>query len=399
MLRKVEVENFMCLKNVSAELDPFTVLVGRNAAGKSAIFKALVTLARLVGDRPAPVRGPRGEFFLEPGVTLDDLVWRGDSGLPMKFRVWFDNDGDEPGYSLELKKGRAGWSVTREEMNIGGARIRVDEEQAFEHPTERVGTRQWQVPLPGTLRYAVRGFVRDEVARPAIEPILQNAQRFGQAWRYRPSALDIGAFARTVGEGDETARRFVMPNGRGLPAVLQELQGREREVFTHIEEDLRRTFPHVRTIGFDAGPEGVRLSFMTERSNSLVPGPQEADGVLLATFLLWRLRTAKAPITICLEDPESGLYPELLEERYKLLQEFTTPAANAACPQILVSTHSIEFLRTLRRHHSDFPMVRVVEFGERDGTCVESLRGYRDAGNLLEHFTAGGSLLPSTWPS
>ncbi len=54
----------------------------------------------------------------------------------MKFRVWFDNDGDEPGYSLELKKGRAGWSVTREEMNIGGARIRVDEEQAFEHPTE-----------------------------------------------------------------------------------------------------------------------------------------------------------------------------------------------------------------------------------------------------------------------
>lgn len=83
MLRKVEFENFMCLKNVSVELDPFTVLVGRNAAGKSAIFKALVTLARLVGNHPAPVRGARGEFFLEPGVTLDDLAWRGDTGLPI----------------------------------------------------------------------------------------------------------------------------------------------------------------------------------------------------------------------------------------------------------------------------------------------------------------------------
>jgi predicted ATPase len=397
MLRKIEFENFMCLKDVSVELEPFTILVGKNAAGKSAIFKGLVTLARLVSDHPASVRGQRGEFFLETGVTLDDLVWKGDTGLPIKFRAWFHDDGDKPGYSLELKRGRAGWSVTSEEINVGKTRINVDEDHAFEHPTERLGMRAWRVPAPGTLRYGVRGFVSDEKARPVIEPILQNARRFGQAWRYRPSALDVSAFTRTSSEGEERSRPFVAPNGRGLPAVLQELQGRNREVFSQIEEKVRATFTHVRTIGFDAGPDGVRLNFMTTRSNNLLPAPQEADGVLLATFLLWRLYTAEPPITICLEDPENGLYPELLEGRYELLRTFTNPADGDACAQVLVSTHSIEFLRTLRRHHSDFPMVRVVEFREGEGTRVESLRGYRDANNLLDHFTESDSLLPSRW--
>ncbi len=397
MLRKIEFDNFMCLKDVSVELDPFTVLVGRNGAGKSAIFKGLVTLARLISDHPASVRGPRGEFFLETGVTLDDLVWKGDTGLPIRFRAWFSDDGDEPGYSLELSKGRAGWSVTSEEIHVGETRIKVDEDHTFEHPTERIGMRLLRIPLPGTLRYAVRGFINDEKARAVIEPILQNTLRFGQAWRYRPSALDISAFARTVAEGDERSRPFVAANGRGLPAVLQELQGRNREVFTRIEDKVRDTFKHIRTIGFDAGPEGVRLNFMTTRSNNLVPAPQEADGVLLATFLLWRLYTAEPPISICLEDPENGLYPELLEDRYELLRTFTTPASGAAYAQILASTHSIEFLRALKRHHSDFPMVRAVEFTEREGTRVESLRGYHDAANLLDHFTMGDSLLPSTW--
>src|SRR5579859_539640 len=101
MIYKMEVENFMSLKDVSVELQPLTVFIGPNGSGKSAIFKALVLLSKLLNG--TPVRGPKGELEFEPGITLDDLVWQGNAGLPMRFRIWLNDDlkGD-PDYSLEL---------------------------------------------------------------------------------------------------------------------------------------------------------------------------------------------------------------------------------------------------------------------------------------------------------
>ena len=41
MLGKIEIENFRCLKDVRTELEPFTVLLGPNAAGKTTFLEAL----------------------------------------------------------------------------------------------------------------------------------------------------------------------------------------------------------------------------------------------------------------------------------------------------------------------------------------------------------------------
>jgi predicted ATPase len=181
--------------------------------------------------------------------------------------------------------------------------------------------------------------------------------------------------------------------------VLQDLQGRQRDVFEKVERQVCDMFKHVKNIGFDPGPDGVRLSFMTSRSNKLVAAPQEADGVLLATFLCWRLYSAEPPITICLEEPENGFYPEVLDGRFKFLRSFAAPDdGSPARAQILVSTHSLEFLGVLKQHHSDFAIVRTVEYlDEQSGTRVESLRGHRDAAHLIEHARNGDSALPSRW--
>ncbi|RLC93346.1 MAG: hypothetical protein DRI39_05950, partial [Chloroflexi bacterium] len=88
MYKRFRVENFMCLKEVDVELEPVTVFIGPNSSGKSALFKALTTFSKLFWY---PLRGgSTGEFQPEPGVTLDHLVWKGDSGLPIRFHVWFD---------------------------------------------------------------------------------------------------------------------------------------------------------------------------------------------------------------------------------------------------------------------------------------------------------------------
>jgi len=158
MLRKIEFENFMSLKQVSVDLAPLTIFIGPNASGKSSIFKGLVGLSLLLGG--VPVRGPKGEFYLGRDVTLDRLVWGSDTTLPIRFRIWFEDDAEEPGYSLELTKKAEGWGVTRERIRAGEQWIEVDHEHPFEHPTER-GTMVYKAPLRATLRYLVHPFMRD----------------------------------------------------------------------------------------------------------------------------------------------------------------------------------------------------------------------------------------------
>jgi predicted ATP-dependent endonuclease of OLD family len=42
VIKRLEVKNFRCLRDVTIELGPLTVLVGPNASGKSAVLRALM---------------------------------------------------------------------------------------------------------------------------------------------------------------------------------------------------------------------------------------------------------------------------------------------------------------------------------------------------------------------
>lgn len=385
MLRKLHIQNFMSLRDTVVDLDPLTIFIGPNASGKSATFKAIVTLSKLL--RQFPLRGPQGEFNLEPLVTFDDLVWRGNSGLPVIFRVWFDEDvTDEPGYTLELIKEAQGWVVKSERIRLGDNWFN-SEEQGLAFPTERRGVISLQSPFRGTLSHLVYPYRNDRMALPIIQPFLEFGDRFGQAWRYRPSASDIAAFwapARTS-EGQER-QPFVGDNGTGLPLVLQRLQGNNRDLFQAIEHGLHAIFPHIKYINFQTERFGVRLAFTTERSEDLIPAPQESDGVLLTTFLLWRLFTAESDLKVCIEEPENGTHPYLLSERFRLLKRFAQGEAGRSATQILVATHSPDFLTAIEDPDEALDLVRLVEFDGQDGTKIHRLRDLGDMTTLLNVF-------------
>lgn len=320
---------------------------------------------------------------MEPGITLDQLVWHANAGLPIRFSVWFNKETNgDPDYSLELRKRAEGWSVERERIRTASDWLEVNENQSFEHPTEKE-PKKHIAPLRATLRYLVNPFINDSAARPAIEPILDTAARFGHAWRYRPSAIDLASFVKRPTERGRAL--YVAENGWGLAAKLQDLQNSpaDRAVFEEVERTLCKLFPHIQNIGFENDYQGVRLSYRTDRSDDPVRAPQESDGVLLATFLLWRLLTNESErVTICLEEPENGLHPVLLAERFKFLKNVASEKR-----QILASTHSPEFLRALKAHPKElYKETRVVEFKPSTGTWIEGLQHYRDATKLHEKY-------------
>jgi predicted ATPase len=387
MLRRIEFENFMSLRDVGIDLKPLTVFIGPNGSGKSAIFKGLVVLSKILNG--VPLRGgSRGEFVNESGVTLDDLVWNGNAGLPIRFRLWFDDDGDEPGYALELGKRREGWSVLREKIRTGNGWILVDDDHPFELPTEKRGEKVYEAPMRGTLSYLVHPFIDDAAARPVIEPILQFVEKFGRAHRYRPSAGDVAQFVPLPKEKGQ--RVFARENGWGVAAELQDLfQGSksDRETFNAVENAVKQLFPHIRSIGFKSDWQGVRLTYVTDRSQDPIPAPQESDGVLLSTFLFWRLYTGGSSMKVCIEEPENGLHAFLLAERFQALKMFAYGGQGRPGMQILVATHSPEVLRQLSAYPKAlWKELRRVSFAQGAGSSVQGITAYPQVTHLIEEY-------------
>jgi len=386
MFRKFRVQNFMCLKDVTVELEPLTIFAGPNSSGKSALFKALTCLARLFSY---PVSGGRtGDFNVEFGTTLDDVVWKGDSSFPIGFQVWlWDNKSDEPDYTLVLRRDYTGWKVEKEKFLYQGNWLDTSA-QAFEFPTS-AGPKVWSGPYNAPLAYLTYRYRLDSKAAPFIQPIQDLRMQLGQARRYRPSASDIASFVRPP-RPPTTGRRVKEPEvdeaGRGLAVALRDLLTADRQTFSQLEEKLCQLHGHIKAMSFKSDWRGVGIYYNTVRAEEGLPAGLESDGVLLTTFLLWRLYTAPQNFKLCLEEPESGVHLWAMRDRYQLLGQFAMQNNNAHTLQILVATHSRDFLNAVRSRTDIKRQVRVVEFAADTGTAVHPLTHWKQVDSLLDEF-------------
>lgn len=376
----------MCLKDVTVNLEPLTIFAGPNSSGKSALFKALSTFTKLLWY---PTHGGHyGDFNVEYGVGLDDVVWNRDSALPIIFEVWFSehNSGD-PDYAMELQRDYSGWNITRECFQLNGTWVDTSR-SPFEAETSR-GKRSWPNPprpYAAPLAYLTARFMKDSIAGKYIAPLQDLRSRLGEARRYRPSASDIAAFVRPNVDSKKSRQFEVEGTGRGLPLVLRELYTRDRKAFSQIEETLRGLHVHITEMRFKSDWRGVGLFYKTTRTIDDIPANLESDGVLLTTFLLWRVHSASANLKLCIEEPENGMHISALKQRYELLKYFTTESLDRPQVQILVATHSRDFLNAIKSRRDIVRTVRVIEFSPTAGTAVHELSHYRQIDQLLDEF-------------
>lgn len=380
MIKRLRVENFLSLRDTSIEIEPLTVLVGPNGSGKSAVFKALITLSKLLRG---PVRGQKGEFLLTKRSSLDRLVWKGDDSLPIRFHVWYqDVDNLDSYYMLEIRKLTVGWSVTRETLSYKGFEFDSDLD-TLEYDTELGGTISWKPPYPGTLAHQVFKYRRDSKAEPQIRPFLNLSEQIGSTWRYRIAAGNIADSVFPFKFKEDWQEIYVGENGYGLPWVLRRLQGENREVFDLIEKNLCKWFPYIEKIEFEEEKNfGVSLMFKTNRSIKPITADMESDGVVQSLFLLWRLFSPESFVTVCLEEPEGGTHPYYLKDRYEFIKNI---ALKNNRKNYMLATHSPEFLEAIGTEDA-LRLVRLVEHDSKSGTNCISLGSLNDVEKLFELF-------------
>ena len=166
--------------------------------------------------------------------------------------------------------------------------------------------------------------------------------------------------------------------GGNLATVIHTLFSDGDSALEDALEFLKGCVPTVERLVSPIFGEGQTYVGLAERD---VPRPVGSwglsDGTLLALAIAVALVTPKPPDLICLESPEAGIHPRMLEAIADLLK------SASAETQVIVTTHSPYLLRWLP--HEDFVVVEKAE----GATTLRPLRGATDIRELVEEQGAG----------
>ncbi|AXK34357.1 hypothetical protein DVA86_18595 [Streptomyces armeniacus] len=367
MITRIEIDGFKSFLGFELDVQPCTILVGGNGAGKSNLLGALDLVRQTVATGFPVTPGadtplaPRHLFHRADGRTaavmsikVGMIVPSADGPLPMV--VWLEVERAEaprsPGAAPLLRGSvwvssmeRTGWM-----RRLGlPTELRAALAEARESFVRRTGT-DW-VPLDGA--HAPSAGHGPVVNGQGDGELLELLHRECETWQ--PVTLDPAAMRRASG-GSEMAP--LLADGSNLAAVLHRLctEGQEG-----LEQNLAALVPEssgIRPLFDDRRGEydfDVRVRHLGWTSP-----PMLAGGTLrvLALLAAWR-DDARAGL-LAVEELENGLHPTTLAELVRLLRhgvdDYADIPGRAAhvrgFRQLLATTHSPALLSALRHEMS-----------------------------------------------
>jgi predicted ATPase len=301
MISKLRVQNFKCLRDVTVELKPLTVLIGKNDTGKTSLLEAIETLAVLAEGR-------------WPQRSLENLVW---GGADPQFIEWTaeltpthrNKLSASATYSVHISplKDRDEWNKT-EAVLVSG--VELDEK---DKATKRL------------VRTALSG-----VGTYHLDPVLLR-----QPMVFSDRSGSSGQVPRLAYDGD------------GLVRVLDYLLGAKRKAFDTIERELHEAVPFAESIQLKPWSDrdgssfvGKLLSFEVAGSGREIPAEVASDGVLLFLAYLTLVHAPDPPSTLLIEELENGIHPRQLQRIAEYLKRLSDPARGTSAVQIITATHS-----------------------------------------------------------
>jgi predicted ATPase len=310
VIQKVSFRNFKAYRSLDLELEPFTVLVGPNASGKTTLLEGLRLLAeQAVQTVPRPI-GVQS-FGVNSPVEL------GVSG------VWGKGAGSVR-YKLE-PPGKA--NTAQNFLNIAGK-------------FEWAGTK-YEEPF--------ENFQREESQLKDFRESLSTTT----VLRFDPRGLAEAAYS-------EESIPVVHSDGRGLAAVLAYLKLERDEVFDEIELALKQVVPVVRRIRLERAAverTALRTISLDEQSHQVpekrtlwgnkvvldmkgakgVAADAAGEGTLMALGLLTVLLGPTKPRLVLLDDIELGLHPAAQGKLIEVLRKIQERDPEL---QIIATSHS-----------------------------------------------------------
>jgi predicted ATPase len=372
MITRAHFENFKCFRDADVDLDPLTVLVGKNGAGKTSLLHGLYLLAQAATPNDVGDRKIRFGRVFRGQADAKRLV-RGFGSDPMHMVLEQEaTDGDV--CSLQVAVNFPPSNV----LELGDAK---DDGTSF----------RLSIRSPASKEAAI---VVEAPSRELSASIHSGRDsRFAQFTSVVYLQLNPRAMSKTSISQDERPR--LSRDGSGLASVLAWMKGAAEEKLNDITRDLATVVPGVKRIRTyrelvtdqdyeTVAVDGQRLlkptlkSLMGDRfevefaNNVSVPSDLLSEGTLLALGLLTKLHDpgSQQSQLILLDDAERGLH---LEAQHRLVEVVRKLMTLHEGLQVVFTTHSPYLLSEIAPSE-----VRVLALDEQRCAHIRKLTEHPD---------------------
>ena len=373
MLKRIHVKGYKSFADLEVEIEPLTVLMGPNAAGKSNFLDALQLLSKLGASRTlkeafdAPYRGKplesfsfgeqgikglvaqeRLRFSIEADLRLSDAIIRSvdqhirDMRSPGSDAADRGN-GNRP---ARVRERDLRYRIEVEMLpRVGVLRVADEYLTALNQRGEPTGKRKPFLERQGDrlhLRhegqahptYYDRFLDRSILSMPHYPPHyphLVAARRELESWLF--FYFEPRERMRAANPVKEV--RHIGLRGEELAAFLNTLKATDERQFRGIEKALHMLMPNIDGIEVEVSDLG-EVELRVREGEVAVPAGVLSEGTLRMLGLLALTGVEEAPALVGFEEPENGVHPR----RIQLIAELLNTQRTLNNTQYIVTTHS-----------------------------------------------------------
>jgi predicted ATPase len=342
LIEKIKLRNILSFgdKGEEIELQPLNIIIGQNASGKSNLVDVIKLLRSLPQNKGLAT-------FISKNGGITEWIWKGkssDTGAEIKVSLLNNQN------IYEIKFGET-----------NSQRIIVFDEKIYNNKSKKVYERidkpnsntSESFICPASFKIA-----ENENINLFLSPIIDSF-----------SPIKIYADLQTNRSNEirkpqvpDAPNDFLEENASNLSLVLNDLEIRGHTK-DKIVESLKKLNPRIKDYSIRILGGTVQLFIREEGLEKPISAMRLSDGTLRYLCLLAILCHPEPPPLICIEEPETGLHPDILPTIAELMKEA------AQRTQLIVTTHSDILVSAF----SDMPEAVLVCEKDEDGTHFKRL--------------------------
>jgi predicted ATPase len=356
LIEKIRLRNILSFgdKGEEIELQPLNIIIGQNASGKSN-FIDVIKLLRSLPDNKGLAN------FISKNGGIKEWIWKGNKSS-----------------DLTVIKADFKWLDTSAKYEIllseKSQRVFIEDEKFYNANGIELFERNDVFGLTGEDESLLTNSVLNKNLSKAefiyFRRLLSEFKIYSEFQTSRNSEIRRPEFA-------DIPNDFLEENGLNLYLVLNALESLFDTKET-ILVNLQKFYSKVENYSLRIFGGTVQFYFHEKGLKSPISAFRLSDGTLRYLCLLAVLCHPEPPPLICIEEPETGLHPDILPTIAELMKEASKRT------QLIVTTHSDILVSAF----SDMPEAVMVCEKDEDGTHFKRLEA--DKLKLwLEEYTLG----------